>query len=91
MRSQSLLRKVGGIQSDDKIGLACFCTGAKRLSFGSGEISLPAVSGTSSAWERIRLMTAPMRWGRTLRCAKISLYSSMISSLINQTKVSYSI
>jgi hypothetical protein len=37
------------------------------------------------------LMTAPMRWGRTLRCAKISLYSSMISSLINQTKVSYSI
>ena len=60
-------------------------------SSGSGEISLPAVAGISSAWERIKLMATPMKWGRTPRRARISLYSSTISSLISQTKVSLSI
>jgi type IV secretory pathway VirB2 component (pilin) len=53
MRSQSLLRKVGGIQRDNNSGVAQFSTGTNGASSGSGEISLPAASGTSSACERI--------------------------------------
>lgn len=58
---------------------------------GSGEMLLPAISGVSSAWERIRLIAAPIRLERTPRRARIALYSSTISSLMSHVNVPLSI
>jgi hypothetical protein len=56
-------------------------------SLGSGEISTEECTLTASARSRIRLMTVPMRFGLTPRRFRTSLYSSKISSVINQTKL----
>jgi|SRR5690348_2372472 len=58
----------------------------KGSSFGSGEISVEERSLTSSARSRIRLTTRPIRFGRTWRRFRTSLYSSRMSSVMSHTK-----
>jgi len=56
-------------------------------SFGSSEISAEERTLTSSTRSRIRLMTFPIRLGRTWRRFRTSLYSSKMSSVMSQTKL----
>ena len=56
-------------------------------SFGSGEISAEERNLTPSARSRMRLISFPMRFGRTPSRLRTSLYSPKISSVMSQTKL----
>jgi len=76
-----------GFRVTMKSALPCSLQWQKGSSPGSGEISIDERSFISSARSRIRLMTRPIRFRRTPRRFKTSLYSSKISSVTSQMKL----
>src|SRR5271170_1696283 len=70
-----------------KSALPCSEQRQNGSSLGSGETSTVERALTSSARSRIKLTILPMRFGRTRRRFRTSLYSSKISSVTSQTKL----
>ena len=69
------------------LALPCSAQRQNGSSFGSGEISTKERTLTSSARSRIRLTARPIKWERTRRRFRASLYSHRISSVTSHTKL----